>query len=166
MKYFPRKSNCVSLCLGVFRFYQSSTLGHQRCSHFPSITLGLQFIKIVNLHWLSKFIQSNHCFVIIILRAGATLSIIVIVIDSKCNSNLQIKLHWIPIVENIYWSRTNYRQVPIISKLHFTQERTCIFEPIFEEDNCDKLKARQQNYKFVSFILVFQMKKFLFLFFL
>ena len=39
---------------------------------------------------------------------------------------------------------------PIIAKLHATRERWGIFEQIFEEDICDKLRARQQNYMFVS----------------
>lgn len=41
-------------------------------------------------------------------------------------------------------SRINYHQ------LHFTHELMWIFEQIFEEDNSDKFRARQQNYKFVS----------------
>ena len=41
-------------------------------------------------------------------------------------------------------------QGPIITKLHFMHELKWIFEPIFEEDNCDKFRARQHNYKFVS----------------
>jgi hypothetical protein len=35
----------------------------------------------------------------------------------------------------LYWSRTNYRQVPIIANLHVTRERTRIFGPLFADDN-------------------------------
>jgi hypothetical protein len=37
-----------------------------------------------------------------------------------------------------------------IAKMHFTDERTWIFELIFEEENCAKFRARQHNYKFIS----------------
>jgi hypothetical protein len=38
-------------------------------------------------------------------------------------------------------------------KLHVNREGTGIFGPIFEEDNCDKFMARQQNYKFESLLI-------------
>jgi hypothetical protein len=54
---------------------------------------------------------------------------------------------------NVYWSRTNYRQVPIIANLHVTRERTRIFWPFFAGDNNKWWQSRQQNPTFVSWLI-------------
>ena len=53
----------------------------------------------------------------------------------------------------IYWSRTNYRQVPIIANLHVIRERTRIFWPFFADDNNKWWQIRQQNLTFVSWLI-------------
>ena len=54
---------------------------------------------------------------------------------------------------NVYWSRTNYRQVPIIANLHVTRERTRIFSPFFADNNNKRWQSRQQSPTFVSCLI-------------
>jgi hypothetical protein len=52
-----------------------------------------------------------------------------------------------------YWSRTNYRQLPIIANLHVTRERTRIFWPFFADDKNKWWQIRQHNLTFVSWLM-------------
>ena len=60
------------------------------------------------------------------------------------------KLGW---TQMLYWSRTNYRQVPVIANLHGTRERTRIFGPFLADDNNKWWQCRRQNPTFVSWLI-------------
>jgi hypothetical protein len=65
--------------------------------------------------------------------------------------NKKLSLHFEQ--HSLYWSRTNYCQVPIITNLHVTRERIWIFGPFFADDNNKWWQSRQKIPTFVSWLI-------------